>query len=431
MATERQDATTINNAGSRIDDTNVDTAPAAEWTGRRDDWGSSKSLPYANDPNIAEKRGLVDPPTFRPIPEFDGVHDIWPRGDRLEAIRSAAKKYHKRFSQQGTVLGIQSFDIAAAPYPAQFAFQNYALHVNPLISIINRMMVIQYEDFNGVERTLVWEPTVADGSRNAGFYNSLSGSGNAPKWFNSTISALQKLGGERLLAAFFNDPDDILPRLGMDNSDVDYVSFDHLHVQDVRMIMGSSETPPKGSSYEPLFPQARLLVHEAELGTFESQHPMQSSWYVKDGMVGVDREVLATFPGDVELGVGVSLLWTPGHTDGNHSLCVNTPDGVWISSENGMAADSWQPELSKIPGVKAQAEFYEREVVLNANTLEDSLDQYDSMIKEKEMASYSPHNPEWKQILPSSECAPWKRQWPLIPTLTHGGINYGEVKRRS
>ena len=29
----------------------------------------------------------------RPIPEFEGVHDIWPRGKRLEAVRSAAETY--------------------------------------------------------------------------------------------------------------------------------------------------------------------------------------------------------------------------------------------------------------------------------------------------------------------------------------------------
>lgn len=407
------------------------SSPTKAMTGRVDDWKSSNKNPYARDPHITEKRQLVAPPTMRPIPEFDGVHDIWPRGDRLKAVREAAREYHKRFVDQGTVLGVKSFDIAAAPYPSQFAFQNYSVHLNPLINIINRMIVIQYEDFNGIPRTLVWEPTVAEGSKKSGFYSGLQGNGGGPHWLRSTLKTLQRVGGEKLLAQYFHDPEDILPMLGMDNADVDYISFDHLHVQDPRMILGSTQTPGDGASaYEPIFPHARMLVHEAELGTFESQHPMQSSWYVEGGMEGVDRELLATFPGDVEIGVGVTLLWTPGHTDGNHSLCINTPDGVWISSENGMAADSWQPELSKIPGLRAQAEFYGREVVLNANTLEDSIDQYDSMIKEKEMASYSPKHPEWKQILPSSECASWKRQWPLNPTVAHGGLEYGEVKRR-
>lgn len=398
---------------------------------RFDDWGSSPHNPYANDPNVAQTRKLADAPTYRPIPEFEGVHNIWPRGDRLEAVRSAANKYRERFLTQRTVLGVKSFDIAAAPYPAQYAFQNYTPHVNPLINIINRMLVIQYEDFNGVPRTLVWEPTVADGSKKAGFYSNLIGQGNGPEWLNKTMAAMYKFGAEKLMAKYFNDPDTVLPSLGLSNADVDYVSFDHLHVQDPRMIVGASATPASGGqSFAPIFPHARLLVHEAELGTFESQHPMQASWYVEGGLDGVDREVLATFKGDVELGVGISLLWTPGHTDGNHSLCINTPDGVWISSENGMAADSWQPELSKIPGMRTQAQFYEREVVLNANTLEDSIDQYDSMIKEKTMASYSKKHPHWKQILPSSECASWKRQWPLNPTVAYGGIDYGEIKRR-
>lgn len=55
--------------------------------------------------------------------------------------------------------------------------------------------------------------------------------------------------------------------------------------------------------------------------------PAAAAWYVENGMKGVPAERLEIFDCDVELGVGVSLLWTPGHTVGNHSLCVNTPDG--------------------------------------------------------------------------------------------------------
>ena len=32
----------------------------------------------------------------RAIPEFDGVHDIWPRGKRLAAVREAAAAYKAR-----------------------------------------------------------------------------------------------------------------------------------------------------------------------------------------------------------------------------------------------------------------------------------------------------------------------------------------------
>ncbi|KAA0019451.1 hypothetical protein [Antrihabitans cavernicola] len=354
--------------------------------------------------------------TVRPIPEFDGVHSVWPRGDRLQAVRDAAAKYRERFVSQGEVSAIKTFDIVAAPYPSRFAFQGYNVSINPFITIINRMFVIQFEGFDGKPKTLVWEPTVPAGSAESPFYHKLD-------------EFSKKLKADKLFVKYLNDPDKVLQQLGLTNDDVDYISFDHLHVQDVRMIVGSDrviegETEPR----KPLFPNAKLLVHRKELGTFESMHPMQWAWYVENGMDGVPADRLEVFDGDVELGVGVSLLWTPGHTDGNHSLVVNTPDDVWVSSENGMAPDSWQPELSKIPGVRAQAEFYGREVVLNSNTLEDSLDQYDSMVKEKTLASPSPRDPKWLQIIPSSECASHKRQWPVIPTFSHGGLDYGTIR---
>ena len=127
---------------------------------------------------------------------------------------------------------------------------------------------------------------------------------------------------------------------------------------------------------------------------------MQWAWYVEDGIKDLITDNVVLVDGDVELGEGVALVWTPGHTDGNHSLCVNTDDGVWVSSENGVCADNWHPHLSKIPGVRRTAEFFGREVILNSNTLEDSIDQYDSMIKEKALADPNPRDPRFRERLP-------------------------------
>ena len=154
---------------------------------------------------------------------------------------------------------------------------------------------------------------------------------------------------------------------------------------------------------------------------------MQWAWYVADGIKGVPEENVLLLEGDVELGKGVALVWTPGHTDGNHSLCINTEGGVWVSSENGVAADNWHPHLSKIPGVRKFAEFFNREVVLNSNTLEDSIDQYDSMLKEKAIADSNARDPRFKNVFPSSELTSWRRQWPIVPTFSYGGMNYGTV----
>ncbi|MDF3139802.1 MULTISPECIES: hypothetical protein [unclassified Streptomyces] len=186
----------------------------------------------------------------------------------------------------------------------------------------------------------------------------------------------------------------------------------------------AKDASPHVRRIPPLFPNARLIAHRAELATFDSLHPMQWAWYVEDGTDGIDPGRLAVTDGDIELGHGVSIIWTPGHIDGNHSLCLNTPDGVWVSSENGISADNWQPGQSRIPGIRAYHRRFRREVVPNANTLEDAIDQYDSMVIEKTLADPSPRDPRWLQILPSSELAPWRRHWPVIPTFHHGGIDY-------
>lgn len=344
--------------------------------------------------------------SVRRIPEFAGVADVWPRGERLAATIAATEAFKARFIGQGSIHGVRSFDIAAAPYPTRFAFHGAVTVPVPYVSIVNRMLVVRFADFSGQARVLVWEPTVPAGSNEAPFYRQLD-------------DRMARVPGGRWLshnvfATYYNTLESALQQAGVAAADVDYIAFDHLHVQDPRMIL-------------PVFPAARMIVNRKELGTFESPHPMQWAWYVQDAMDGVPDDQLVTVAGDVELGPGVAIVATPGHTDGNQSLVLNTPDGVWVSSENGVALDNWQPELSKIPGVRRYHEFFGREICPNANTLGDSLDQYDSMVKEKALADPSRSDPRWLQILPSSELAARRRQWPVLPTYAHGGLSYGQI----
>ncbi|MGW1887429.1 hypothetical protein [Streptomyces sp. NPDC001970] len=350
---------------------------------------------------------------MRTIPEFEGVHEVWPRGGRLEAVREAALACRERFRGQGRIHAVRSFGIAAAPYPTRYVFHGAAIGPDPFVSIVNRVLVVHFDGFDGVPRTLVWEPTVAAGSSTAPFYVQLR------------CLAGDFLGG-RVFARYCHEPEEVLPLCGLRAEDVDYVSFDHLHVQDVRLIMGSSRPLAGGAIPSgPLFPRASLLVHGKELGTFASPHPMQWAWYVDGGMEGVPGDRVAAFDADVELGVGVSLLWAPGRTDGSRSLVLNAPDGIWVSSQNGVAADDRQPELSRIPGVRRHARFFGLEIVPDANALEDSLDQYGSMVREKTRPDRSARDLRWLQILPSSEIARWRRQWPVWPMYAHGGLRCG------
>jgi hypothetical protein len=346
--------------------------------------------------------------TIRAISEFEEAQATWPRGERPAAVRAAAEEFRARFKAQEPVQAVRTVDLVTAPYPAAFAFQGAARHINPYVTILNRLVVVQFEDFDGRLRTLAWEPTIPEGSAQAPFYRQL----------------LERYGewGERLSTTQFHTVDSALASVGLAPEDVDVVSFDHLHVQDLRPLMGTDEV-------EPLFPNAAFVFQRREVDTLSSVHPMQWAWYVPGGMDGVRTESLVLVDGDVELGPGVALLWTPGHTDGNHSLCLNTADGVWVTSENGVAADNWQPHLSRIPGVREWAETYGRELVMNANTLEDSIDQYDSMLKEKAVADAHREDPRWANVLPSSELVRRRISWPVAPTFFYGGMNYGAVTK--
>ena len=353
---------------------------------------------------------------IRPIEDFVDAHTTWPRGDRPAAMREAAAEFRPKFQEQRTVRAIRTVDLASAGYPASFAFHGAARGLNPYVNILNRLVVVQFEDFAGALRTLVWEPTVPEGAAEAPFYGQLLE--RFGEWFSYNV-----------LSHEYHTVAQALARVGVDPADVDYVSFDHLHVQDLRITMGT--TAPVGDENEPrepFFPNASFVFQSREVDTFQSIHPTQWAWYVPGGMDDVRTDRMVLVDGDVQLGRGVALLWTPGHTDGNHSLCVNTPEGVWVSSENGVAADSWHPNLSKIPGVRKWAEFFGREVVMNANTLEDSVDQYDSMIKEKAVADVSRRDPRWHNVFPSSELTSHRRQWPLVPTFAYGGMNYGRIE---
>jgi len=368
-----------------------------------------------------EKVGL------KPFHEFDEANETWPRGDRPAAIREAAAQFRSRFAvAENRVRAVRTVDIASAGYPLKFAFGGAAIGPNPYINIINRLQVIQYEDFEGELRTLAYEPTVTEGPQEAPFYQ------QQIERFNRLPGNAGEFLAYKVFATIWNTVESALAEAGLVPEDVDFISFDHLHVQDVRFVLGSTEPPPgHPEAVEPLFPNAKLLTQRREWDTFASLHPMQWAWYVEDGIEGVNEDNVVLLDGDIELGKGVALVSTPGHTDGNHSLVVNTDDGVWVSSENGVCADSWHPHLSRIPGVRKTAEFYGREVILNSNTLEDSIDQYDSMIKEKALADPNPRDPRFLNVFPSSEMADWKRQWPVIPAFVYGGINYGHIQRPS
>ena len=111
---------------------------------------------------------------IRPVSEFDGAYDVWPRGDRPRALRDCAAAFRERFATpENCIRAVRTVPLASAAYPLTFAFHGAARGLNPYINIINRLVIVQFEDFDGALRTLAWEPTIAEGAAEAPFYDQL------------------------------------------------------------------------------------------------------------------------------------------------------------------------------------------------------------------------------------------------------------------
>jgi glyoxylase-like metal-dependent hydrolase (beta-lactamase superfamily II) len=273
---------------------------------------------------------------------------------------------------------VETFDLVALPYPTAFGLFRAHKTPSPFVTMTNRLVVIRFRDFAGAGKTLLFEPSDVELGENAPFYKELS---------EKTPKILRSLGVRK-----FDSVERQLLRIGIDPKEVDYLAFDHLHIQDVRRLVGTRGPAPDISPngpVPPLFPNARLIVQEAELSLLREMHPIQAPWYQPETYRDLRPEGLLPITGDMLLGPGVALLSTPGHASGNQSLVLNTSTGIWAMSENVIAAELLTPELSRIPGVAASAKRWGNEVILNANTIEATALQYNSVIKEKSIVDRS------------------------------------------
>jgi hypothetical protein len=274
------------------------------------------------------------------------------------------------------------------------------------------MQIVQWRDEDGVLRTLLVNPSDYERSLAAPF-------------FAKQVEMFGEVLSRRVFSQRHGTIEGSLAAAGIRPRDVDWITYDHLHVQDVRRLLGGD-----GVS-EPLLPNAKLLAQREELRIFDDLHPLQRLWYVQDGLRGVDPRRIVPLDGDVLLGPGVALVRTPGHTAGNHTIVLHTNDGMWTISENGVAVDCYAPYASSIPGVRRYAQYNEVEVILNGNTREGSLDQYSSMILEKTIADVSRARPEFPQHFPSSEMVAHPLAPGLGPTYTHRAITHGVLAERT
>lgn len=337
------------------------------------------------------------PPEIQPITHFNAVKEMQTGQKKAQAMKKSAVSFHEKLMQKPAVHFFQSFPLVRVPYPTRYAFRDAYAGISPYLHIINRLFVVQFE-YEGKIKTLLISPSDIYADEETPFFKMLT---NSLGPFKNMLRPL--------LSPVYQTVEDVLNKLGLAPEQVDYISYDHLHTQDIRKWLGSG-------GRKPYFPNAKLLIMKNEWEFAKDLTPNQKNWYCPDGVEGVPEDRVVQLEGDVMLGESVALLDTPGHTIGNHSFATRVDKGVFVTSENGVSPESYAPEHSKVPGVKKYNENYNMEVVLNGNTLDGSSEQYISMIKEKYVAGPSIFDKRFPNMFCSSQLAGY---W-LFPTTKPG-----------
>ena len=347
--------------------------------------------------------------TFKPIKHFDDCRKAYGQMTRVEDTRAAAEVFRREMLAGPKVRYFQSFDLVTAPYPTRYGLRNAFSRERwvEYLHIQNRLFVIQFDTPEGL-KTLLVSPSDYERNGETPFFKRLQET--TPEWM---VNLIVKRHSTVL---------EILARIGLKPEDVDYITYDHLHTQDIRRWLGSYDQ-------KALLPNAKLLVHKREWESTLDLNPYQADWYCPQGVAGVPDEKVICFEGSIMLGDGLALVHTPGHTEGNHSIVTHTDEGIWVTSENGISVDAYAPQFSSASGVAKYAHKLNTEVIINGNTLENSVDQYISMVQEKTIAGTSNRDPRFPNIFPSSEMTPFWMFPGTKPSFYVGQAIHGHLTR--
>src|SRR5512139_1495465 len=272
------------------------------------------------------------PPELTRLPELDAAWAVRGSGARLDEVRRAGRRLRERILAQGAARCVRTADLETFPYPTRYGLQGVAASPAPYVFMRNRMHLVQV-DSGGRTITILVNPTDAQRSAKAPYFARLE-------------ERYGKLA-TKLLSKYHMTIEGALASWGVAPAAVDYVTFDHLHVQDVRGLLADG-----------LLPNAKLLAQRAELETLARLHPLQVEWYIPECLAGVPADRIIALDGDYAIGGGFAIVRTP---------VLVTDRGAWTISENGIAVDAYAPGTSAIRGVARHARDQGVEVILNAN----------------------------------------------------------------
>jgi len=179
---------------------------------------------------------------LQPVTDFDGARSAPTPQDRLRALRRAGEQFRERFLGEPAVRYARSFDLLRIPYPAWYAFNGvYAQQLlKPhMVHLLARTVLVQFEDFEGQLKHLLFTPADFETGSETPYFKRLSE--QTPKFLHGVIAPVH---GTVLQA---------LASVGVAPEQIDFITYDHLHTQDLRRWLGTG-------AERGLLPNARLLV---------------------------------------------------------------------------------------------------------------------------------------------------------------------------
>src|SRR5512146_2737526 len=182
-------------------------------------------------------RSISIPADLVRLTELDAAWATRGSGARLDAVRRAGRKLRDRILAGGTARCVRTQDLATFPYPTKYGLQGVAASPAPYVFMRNRMQLVQVAVSDRVVTILV-NPTDPVRSAAAPYFARLE------ERYGSVA--------RKLLGAVHATVEQALASWGVSPDAVDYITFDHLHVQDVRGLLAPG---PGGRAY---LPNARL-----------------------------------------------------------------------------------------------------------------------------------------------------------------------------
>ncbi len=196
-------------------------------------------------------------PCLRPIQDFEGARSYAAPSDRLREVRLRSGRFRDWFLKGSKVRYYASFGLIRVPYPLKYALLNACSLPLPFIHIVNRLFVMQVDTEQGV-KTLLASPSDIHRNETTPFFNRLA------RGMGPFVNVGKKFLGPEIATV-----PQCLERIGLPPEKVDYISYDHLHTQDVRGWLGDGEKTG-------VFPNAKLLVMRQEWESAKGLLPPQN-----------------------------------------------------------------------------------------------------------------------------------------------------------